>query len=182
MARRAFDTLKIPPTVTLEVGSDAASPHPTTAEEGRFLPLAATVTDDVQVRNVEFYVDDVRVDVDGNFPFESRVLAPRMAAGKTGFTVKARATDTGGNAAFSNGLTFTLTPDTVGPTVLSFAPGNDALLGSASGFTARFTERVTTATLNAATVYLWSAGADGSTGTDDDASPGLSGIPLVAKG
>ena len=32
------------------------------------LPVTATVTDDVQVRNVEFFVDGKRVETDGNFP------------------------------------------------------------------------------------------------------------------
>ncbi len=171
---RAFDTARIPPTVTL-----AAETPGTTAEEGRFLPVVATVTDDVQVRNVEFFVDGQRVETDGNFPFEGRLLAPRIVPGKTSFTVQARCADTGGNAAFSNTLTFTLTPDTQSPSVLSFAPGKDALLATASGFSVRFTEPVAAASLNASSVYFWSAGADGYAGTDDDARLPVSLLPAT---
>lgn len=56
---------RILPTVTL-----AAETASTTAEEGRFLPMVPTVTDDVQVRNVEFFVDGQRVETDRIFPFE----------------------------------------------------------------------------------------------------------------
>jgi hypothetical protein len=171
---RAFDTLQQPPTVTLALETPGTS-----AEEGRFLPVIATASDDVQVRNVEFLVDGERVDTDGNFPFESRVLTPRLAPGKTSFTVHARATDTGGNAALSNVLTLTLTADTQSPSVFAFTPGNDALLSNASGFTVRFTEPVSAASLHAGSVYVWSAGADGFVGTDDDVRVPVSLLPAT---
>ena len=171
---RAFDTQQVPPTVTLALETAA-----TTAEEGRFLPVIATVTDDVQVRNVEFLVDGQRLDTDGNFPFEARVLTPRLTPGKTSFTVQARATDTGGNAALSNVLTLDLTPDTQSPSVLAFTPGNDALLATASGFTARFTEPVVAASLHAGSVFLWAAGPDGNVGTDDDLRQPVTLLPAT---
>jgi hypothetical protein len=171
---RAFDTLQQPPTVTLALETPGS-----TAEEGRFLPVIATATDDVQVRNVEFLVDGERVDTDGNFPFEARVLTPRLALGKTSFTVQARATDTGGNAALSNLLTLNLTADTQSPSVLAFTPGNDALLTNASGFTAHFTEPVAAASLHASSVYMWSAGTDGNVGTDDDVRVPVSLLPAT---
>ncbi|MBL9181072.1 MAG: Ig-like domain-containing protein [Verrucomicrobiaceae bacterium] len=171
---RAFDTLQQPPTVTLALETASSS-----AEEGRFLPVIATVTDDVQVRNVEFLVDGQRLDTDGNFPFEARVLTPRLVPGKTSFTVQARATDTGGNAALSNVLTLDLTADTQSPSVLAFTPGNDALLATASGFTARFTEPVAAASLHAGSVFLWAAGPDGNVGTDDDLRQPVSLLPAT---
>ena len=50
------------------------------AEEGKLARLTAEVGDDVQVRNVEFYVDGVKVATDGNFPFEHRFVTPVRSA------------------------------------------------------------------------------------------------------
>jgi hypothetical protein len=74
--------------------------------------LTASVTDDVQVRNVQFHADGVRVLTDGNFPFEHRFLSPRLTETRTNFTVRAKATDTGGNFSWSDEILVELTPDT----------------------------------------------------------------------
>lgn len=81
-----------------------------------------TVTDDVQVRNVEFYVDGQLVFTDGSYPFEYRFAALVRTATKTTFALKSRATDTGGNATWSNELIYTLTPVTTGPAVVDSLP------------------------------------------------------------
>src|SRR5262249_53825889 len=61
----AYDALGVAPTITLVTNF-----APGVAEEGQPFRVTATVGDDVQVRNVEFYVDGVKAATDGNFPFE----------------------------------------------------------------------------------------------------------------
>ena len=72
--------------------------------------VTAAVSDDVQVRNVEFYIDGERVITDGNFPFEHRFVTPRLADQES-FTLRARASDTGGNATSTEEMTITLVAD-----------------------------------------------------------------------
>jgi hypothetical protein len=61
------DTKKVPPRIDLS----ASFPLGTNSQAPSASPVRvrANVSDDVQVRNVEFYVDGVKVATDGNFPF-----------------------------------------------------------------------------------------------------------------
>lgn len=161
----AYDTLKVPPTITL------ATTFPgTSVEEGKFAGLVASVSDDVQVRNVELYVDGELSVTDGNFPFEHRFVAPLRTAGKTTVVLRAKATDTGGNATWAPELTLTLTPDATPPVVKRFIPSNGALTGALRSVTAIFNERIEATSLSNTTLVLTSAGADGVLGTADDQS------------
>ena len=160
---RPFDSLQIPPTVTLTAPATGG-----VVNEVSFISVSALVTDDVQVRNVEFYVDGTKVETDGNFPFETRLLAPRIAPNKTTTVLKAKATDTGGNFAWSNELTLTLSLETTPPTVLGMTPPNGQFMAQCSGFTLKFSEPVRTSTLTPSTVRFYAAGPDGRIGTDDD--------------
>jgi len=112
----AYDSQGVPPTIALASnvpGNDVA--------EGRLVRVTADVSDDVQVRNVEFYLDGKRIATDGTFPFEYRFPAPSLSTQST-FTVTARAKDTGGNSTESNVLTINVIPDTEPPTVAVVAP------------------------------------------------------------
>jgi hypothetical protein len=160
---RPFDSLKIAPNLTLSAQSTGG-----VVTEGTFVPVSALVTDDVQVRNVEFYVDGVKAETDGNFPFETRVLAPRIDVGKTTVTLKAKATDTGGNFTWSSDIVLNLTADTTPLTVLSMSPPNAAIMAQCSGFTLKFSELVKSSTLTSSTVRFYAAGPDSRIGTDDD--------------
>ncbi len=162
----AYDALGVPPSIALRTSFTTAA-----AEEGKLMRLMASVTDDVQVRNVEFYVDGIKVATDGNFPFEHRLLTPLIAAGKTSFTTRARASDTGGNAAWSDELTLRLVPDATPPRVTRMVPFNGALVGAVRSVSAYFSEPLNAVSVNAATVRLLSAGADGLFGTADDVTP-----------
>ena len=65
----------MPPTIAL------ATSFPTNGvEEARLVWVTAQVGDDVQVRNVAFYVDGVKSFTDAAFPFEFRFVTPRAAA------------------------------------------------------------------------------------------------------
>lgn len=89
--------------------------------EGSRVFFRAAVTDDVQVRNVEFYVDGVRAATDGNYPFEFGWRAPAGEVGRT-FKFTAIASDTGGNQTNLNTLQLRITPDTQPPTVTVNSP------------------------------------------------------------
>jgi hypothetical protein len=157
-----FDALRQPPTITISAGA-------TSVEEGKLLRVSAVVTDDVQPRNVEFYVDGARVATDGNFPFEHWVTAPLRAPGKTSFTVRARASDTGGNATFSEELVIDLLPDVTPPQVARAVPANGGLVGAANSVEVYFNEPLAPTTVSSAGVRLIAAGPDGVINTADDA-------------
>jgi hypothetical protein len=137
------------------------------AEEGKFIRLTAAVTDDVQVRNVEFYVDGVRVLTDGNFPFEHRFVTPRRSATKTNLTIRAKATDTGGNFAWSDEIMVTLTPDVTRPQVGSVVPTPNSVATN-SNVLVFFSEPIDAASLNLTSFRVLSAGPDFLFGTADD--------------
>jgi hypothetical protein len=130
--------------------------------------VTANVSDDVQVRNVEFYVDGVKAITDGNFPFEFRFATPTLSADKTSFRVHARATDTGGNSTVSDERVITIVPDATSPQVKRIVPSDGTKLGGAETVSAFFSENIAPATLTAGTFALKEAGADHQLGTSDD--------------
>ncbi|HSH16723.1 MAG TPA: Ig-like domain-containing protein, partial [Verrucomicrobiae bacterium] len=160
----AADTFGVPPTIELE---PSFAVNPPTAEETSWVRVEARVTDDVQVRNVEFYVDGVLVANDGNFPFEGRFLTPALTVSKTSFTLRARAFDTGRNSTWSDEWIVTLAEDATPPFVRAALPR----VGSAevSRVTAFFSEPVAPASVvTNQTFRLFAAGPDEVPGTGDD--------------
>lgn len=164
---RAYDSGGINPTIELQTSFPLDSPTAGRAEEGKLLRLTAAVTDDVQVRNVEFWIDGARAVTDGNFPFEYRFLTPRLTAEKATFTVRAKATDTGGNFAWSEEIVVTITPDATPPRVLTIQPNGVIPPGHDTWFVT-FSEPMDQASLTMASVFIASAGADNRFGTTDD--------------
>jgi hypothetical protein len=164
----AYDAQRIPPTITLEMSFPLTSPTNGHVESGQFITLTAHVTDDVQVRHVEFYVDGRLAVTDGNFPFEQSFVPPLLTTNQTNFTVRAKATDTGGNATFSPEIVVQLLTDTTGPRVTSRFPAPNALPGAVDMMLVQFNERLNPATINASGVMVIGAGADGHLGTSDD--------------
>lgn len=162
----AFDRAGQPPVITLEADFSLDPPQ---AEEGKTVRVRARVADDVQVRNVEFYVDGQRVVTDGNFEFEVRFTTPVRGESRNHFTLRARATDTGGNRTWTDEYTVALVPDATSPSVVGRFPRPGAIEGAVQAVAAVFSEPVQPATLNPATVRLISAGTDGVPGTADDA-------------
>jgi len=130
--------------------------------------LTAQVSDDVQVRNVEFHVNGERVATDGNFPFEHRFATPLLSEGRRFLVVRARASDTGGNATWSDEIRLELVPDSRPPVVRRTVPFHGALVGIQRSVTVFFNEPMDEATVGAATVGLKGAGADQQFGTADD--------------
>ena len=115
---RAYDALGVAPGVTLDA--------PTTVEEGKTVRLTADVTDDVQVREVEFLVDGEPAAVDGGFPFEHRFRLP-VGDAPPAVAVRARAIDTGGNSTLSAQKTITVVGDATPPDVRRISPSDRSL-------------------------------------------------------
>ncbi len=165
---KPYDNLGQAPTIS--IASNFALNNLTktgTAEEGKLMRLSATVTDDVQVRNVEFYVDGQLFITDGNYPFEHRFATPAISAGNPTFKVKAKATDTGGNVAWTDEFTITLVADATPPQVLTVSPGNNSITGALTSLYASFSEPMNAATLVGG-FKLTEAGPDKTHGTADD--------------
>ncbi|MGE3308462.1 MAG: Ig-like domain-containing protein [Limisphaerales bacterium] len=117
----AYDSKKQPPTGELNTSSTDG-----TATGGGFMVLRAEVNDDVQVRNVEFYVDGTRLAVDGNFPFETVYRVPANATGNT-LMLSARIFDTGGNSvSVTNALN--VVPDNQPPGITIESPKENQLV------------------------------------------------------
>lgn len=83
---------------------------------GGFVVLRAEVTDDVQVRSVEFYLQGVRLVTDGNYPFETVYRVPANQVGAN-LNFSARIFDTGGNSTNAILNPIRIVPDATPPFV-----------------------------------------------------------------
>ncbi len=111
-----YDALNQPPTGRLVLSAT----NEITA--GGYVVVRAEVEDDVQVRNVEFFLDGERIATDGNFPFELVYRVPISRVGGT-LTFSARVFDTGGNASTLTNLSaITVVPDDLPPLVQIESP------------------------------------------------------------
>ena len=162
----AYDILGVPPTISLSTNF-----APGVAEEGHLMRVTAEVSDDVQVRNVEFFLDGERVVTDGNFPFEHRFVTP-LIIDQPSFTLRARANDTGGNFTLTDEITVTLVPDATPPRVNRVSPPPGSNLPpppeSVATLSATFNELIDHPTISGATFRLFSPGPDGIAGNADD--------------
>ena len=155
---RSFDNQGLAPTVTAVL--DAVDINPTVpgvqVQEGSTVGLRPTVTDDVQVRNVELLVNGQVVKNDVAFPFEMRTALPTIAAnGSNQVTLQVRATDTGRNVGLSTPITIQLVPDTFAPTIAGLTPVDGSRHGQAfRTVTVSFSEAMDISTLTAANIQL----------------------------
>ncbi len=156
------DLLSTPPEVTLRTGSGE-----TEIVEGQRFTVIASVEDDVQVRQVEFYLDDERIARDGEYPFEVRLNAGLISESPT-MTLEARATDTGGNIS-SRELEITLIEDSTSPTVQSVTPSQDSIqaINQVKQISMVFDEPIDSESLESA-LKVYGEGPDGELGTADD--------------
>jgi hypothetical protein len=159
-----YDSKKQPPKINLRASFPL---DPAIVEENKVVRLSADVTDDVQVRNVEFYVDGAKVTTDGNFPFEHRILTPSRSATKQTFTIRAKATDTGGNATWTDELRVLIAPDATPPLVRT-QPGNNSLVRPLDTISVHFSETINLATLDPNSIQITYGGTDSRFGTGDD--------------
>lgn len=174
-----FGNAPIPPTVTLRAH---LAPGTTEPDSSGWLELSAVPNPDRAVlRAVEFYIDGLRQEVDGGYPFEAWVRVPALTATKTNFVVRARAIETGGRATWSNELTFNIGPDTTPLRLHSRTPEvNTTHDPGVPEVSARFNRALLPTSLNAGLTVMF-AGEDGTLGTADDV-PVPGGLQLVDGG
>jgi hypothetical protein len=163
-----LDTAGQAPTIALS-GSFPINGTTGQAEEGKLARLTATVTDDQQVRRVEFFVNGELIATDGQFPFEARFLTSERSASRTNFIVKATAWDTGGNRASTPDITVELVPDATPPRVVLRQPAPESFVfGDLQEVSLIFNEPVDASAISAGQFHLKGAGTDGILGTVDD--------------
>ncbi len=153
---RPFDNKGEAPTITISSSVDVdPDTEGVQVTEGGDIPIIAAVTDDVQVGHVELLVNGEVVSNDVSFPFELAAIALSNDPDAAIVEVQARATDTGGNTALSNKLTFDLVPDTFGPVIESITPadGGNAPFNSRR-VTVRFNEALAETTVTAENFQL----------------------------
>ncbi len=139
------------------------------AEEHALLLLTARCTDDVQVRQVEFFLNDERLGADGKFPYEWRLRVPSKERVPQ-LKITARVSDTAGNSAEAD-LLLTVVDDASAPTVLwaTPIPGGEVGADTATVISVKFSEPLDTTNLDLnGALALVSAGADAVLETGDD--------------
>ena len=120
---QAFDSLGIPPTVSISTTAEDATPAPgLQVVEGSSLNVFADVLDDVQVREVELLANGEVVSGDATFPFDLSTITPLLTVGGNTLDLQVRATDTGGNVGLSNVINVEIVPDTMPPEIDSISP------------------------------------------------------------
>lgn len=161
----AADLGSTPPSISL----DASFPlDPPRAEEGSFATLIAHTSDDVQVRDVEFYLNGLKVYTDGNYPFELPFFVPRLTAGATQFKLRALATDTGGNRTWSPEMTVQILRDQTGPRAFASEPTASGYGVSLTAVDALFDESMAPASFAPDSMKVVYLGPDRRFGTADD--------------
>lgn len=127
--------------------------------EGTTIPVQVSVFDDVQVRNVELIVNGEVVRNEVSFPFDLSTIALTNDPAVDVLNLQVQATDTGGNIALSNVLTYELVPDTFAPVIELITPEDDQI--DAQGLrriTVAFNEALNVDTINETTFQLLDAG------------------------
>lgn len=135
----ASDRNRIAPTVNVEALAfdvDASTPGNQIIDGAR-VAIRANVTDDTQIRQVEFLINDQVVYTDIAFPFD-----PILTLNSGTNVIRARAMDTVGNISLSEPLTIASVPDTFAPEVVRTSPRSNAILNSRSTVTIEFSERM----------------------------------------
>ncbi len=119
---RAFDTQAVAPTVTVTqqpTDVDPSSPG-IQATEGSTATLQATISDDVQVRDVAILVNGQEVSDSVSYPWDLSAALPTIAEnGSDHVTIQIQATDTGGNITTTTPVTMQLVRDTTPPVLIS---------------------------------------------------------------
>lgn len=146
-----------------------------TLELGSTPLLTFSTGDDVQVRDVVLFVDDLPVATAGTFPFQIPVAVNAPSDGRTNFVLRARATDTGGNERWTEDWVVNLTPDRTSPIVrvIRPAPGAQVTPDSLESIVVASSEALSAASFGAGFQLQWS-GSDGVWNTADDTA-----VPLV---
>jgi hypothetical protein len=122
-----FDEGTTPPTVQVAVpvntDIDPTTPGIQVLEATR-LTLVGTITDDVQVRDVQLLLNGVVVKDDLSYPSDLTVDLPRIKDAGSQVVLQVAATDTGGTTTLSAPIDLQLVPDTTPPAVVKVTPAD----------------------------------------------------------
>lgn len=178
-----FDNQGQAPTVTatFEAEDVDASAVGIQVPEGTSIPVFATITDDVQVRNVELIVNGTVVDNDISFPFDFSAIVPRIDTEGPTLRVRLRAFDTGGDSTFSDALEFDVVADSVQPTLVATTPADGQRVFYTPSLELRFSEAISATDLNLSQFELLELGADEALGGGDDTAIELVDFNLMAS-
>lgn len=154
-----------PPTVVLRTSLDPFNPA---IVEGERVRLQARVTDDVQVARVEFWRDGSVITTDVSYPFETRFTAPTRASAPSGFRVRARAIDTGGNAAWSDEIQVRIDAAPAGLVPRYVSPEAGSTRARVRSVAVGFSTPLDPASFTEDTLRVFGGGPDGTLGTADD--------------
>jgi len=160
----SFDSQGVAPTISIStsaIGNDV--------EEGSVISISANVSDDVQVRSVEYFIDGKRIGTDLSFPFNQAFVVPPLSQ-QTALTITAKAIDTGGNAAQANPLVLNIIPDATTPRVIRSTPFDGGFRANVDTVGVYFSEPMNAASINFSEFSLFEAGPDGALNTQDDIS------------
>ena len=125
------DTAGVPPVIDSVVGPTDVDPATAGIQvyEGVTVSVDATVTDDVQVRNVELLLNGSVVANAVTFPYALTATMPSIATLGTNIaTLQVEAIDTGGNTTLSTPIQVQLVPDTRPLTLLGQTVSEGAIL------------------------------------------------------
>ena len=141
--------------------------NPAVVPPGSPVVFTASTVDDVQVRSVEFYINGQAAMTVGTSPFDFWLTTP--ITNHSQFTVRARATDTGGNTTWSDPIAVTVEESATPPTMTNTFPlSNSVLAPGVDAVQASFDKALDPASIGASSLQLVSAGQDGVLGTTDD--------------
>jgi hypothetical protein len=159
---RSYDINKTSP--ELEVTLDDMEGN---VEEAKFLTLRAFVFDDVQVKNVDFFVDGEKVFVDGGYPFAHTLEVP-LRKDQATLRLRVIARDTGGNEAYWPGPAATdekileIRDDLIAPEVVTYIPREGETVFPADTVITIFNERMDPETIHARSIRLYEVNEDNS--------------------
>ncbi len=171
-----LDSAGIPPAISIDVNSvdvDPATPG-VQVIEGSTVQITPTVSDDVQIRNVELLVNGKVVQNDVAYPFQMTTQVPSIASGGTTLTLIARAIDTGGNETESAPVVLQVVKDTFPPVLKRASIDDGASKFFVKSFDFTFSKPLDITKLNVSGMTLTGAGTDSKLGTADDVA-----VPLT---
>jgi alpha-tubulin suppressor-like RCC1 family protein len=144
---RAYEKGTTPPDILDILSNDNNG----SVEESSTFSLGVVVSDDIQVKYVEFWVDGNLTKTDGSYPFSMNYLVPRLAD-EQNFTTQIKVFDTGGNETNSSIQTWTISPDTTPPVLIDILPREGSILLAGDTILALFNEAIDPASVNNTTV------------------------------
>lgn len=156
-----FDTKGKAPTVSVDASSLDTDPNTPGIQvlEASNIRLNATVSDDVQVRDVELLVNGQVAVNDVSFPFDLSTFLPSTIEVGGSVTIEVKATDTGGNTASTGPITLNLTHDTTPPAIVGTSPAVGATRGqNFRTVIVDFSKPMDPATITASTIVVTGPG------------------------